>query len=129
MKTRRASPKSDINPGTVSAPRRTPPVVMDVLPWPSGYGFTGGDSWWRHVFSQSERERLDNLIGLALLDNQVCEQLVTKRDPTLLSVFGLSKQTQDWLKSLQAGTLKELAQLIVAATKPRHYDAAPSGAA
>jgi hypothetical protein len=111
MKTRRASPKSDIKPGTVSASRHTPSVVMDVLPWPSGYGFGGRDNWWRHVFSQSERE------------------LVTKRDPALLSVFGLSKQTQDWLKSLQAGTLKELAQLIVAATKPRHYDVARSGAA
>jgi hypothetical protein len=129
MKTRRASPKSDIKPGTASASRRTPPVVMDVLPWPGGYGFAGRDNWWRHVFSQSERERLDNLIGLALLDNQVCEQLVTKRDPALLSVFGLSKQTQDWLKGLQASTLKELAQLIVAATKPRHSDVAPAGAA
>jgi hypothetical protein len=102
---------------------------MDVLPWPSGYGFTGGDTWWRNVVSQSERERLDNLIGLALLDNEVCDQLVSKRDSTLLSVFGLSKQTQDWLKSLQAGTLKELAQLIVAATKPHHFEAAPCGAA
>ena len=128
MKTRRASPKSRINPGTESAPHRTPPVVMDVLPWPGGYGFKGGDNWWRHVISQSERERLDNLIGLALLDNKVCEQLVTKRDPALLSVFGLSKQTQDWLKSLQAGTLKELAQRIVAATRPHHFDAVPVGA-
>ena len=43
-------------------------VVMDVLPWPSGYGFNGGDAWWQHTLSQSERERLDDLLGLALLD-------------------------------------------------------------
>jgi len=93
------------------------PVVMDVLPWPNGYGFTGHDTWWHHVLSQSERERLDNLIGLALLDTKVCERLVTQRDSSLFSTFDLSDRTQDWLKSIQATTLKELAQAIVGQTK------------
>jgi hypothetical protein len=107
----------------------TGPVVMDVLPWPGGYGFAGHSTWWQHVLSQSERERLDNLIGLALLDNEVCERLVTKRDRALLSAFGLSEQTQDWLKNITASTLKELAQAIVEATRPGCLDALSSEAA
>lgn len=104
-------------------------VVMDVLPWPSGYGFNGHGTWWQHVLSQNERERLDNLIGLALLDNDVCERLVTKRDRALLSAFGLSEQTQNWLKNIAASTLKELAQAIVEATRPGYFDAISSEAA
>jgi hypothetical protein len=107
----------------------TSPVVMDVLPWPTGYGFDGHRMWWQHVLSQNERERLDNLIGLALLDNEVCERLVTRRDRTLLSAFGLSEQTQDWLKNVAASTLKEFAQAIVEATRPGCFEAVSSEAA
>ncbi len=122
MITKRASPESRANPGTAPAPRPNPPVVMDVLPWPSGYGFAGGDAWWQHVFSQTERERLDELIGLALLDKTACEQLVTERDPRLLSTFGLSEQTQDWLRSLKATTLKDLAQAIVVGQSAKQFN-------
>ncbi len=83
------------------------PVVMDVLPWPNGYGFKGGDTWWQHTLSQSERERLDDLLGLALLDKDVCEQLVVKRDSSLLAAFGLSEETQQWFARIKASTLKE----------------------
>lgn len=123
MNTRRGSPKAAGELSTALTTHRAAPVVMDVLPWPKGYGFAGGDTWWRHVLSQSERERLDNLIGLALLDNKVCDQLVTKRDPTLLSAFGLSDQTQTWLSTIKADTLKDLAEAIVTATKPPGPDA------
>jgi hypothetical protein len=102
---------------------------MDVLPWPKGYGFTGGDVWWRNVLTQSERERLDNLIGLALLDDKVCDRLVTKRDPDLLSTFGLSEQAQKWLIEIEATTLRDFAQAIVAATNPPYVDASSSEAA
>lgn len=94
----------------------TTPIVMDVLPWPSGYGFNGADAWWQHTLKQSERERLDDLLGLALLDNTICEQLVVKRDPSLLRTFDLSEDTQRWLVGIQASTLKEFAQAIVAAS-------------
>jgi hypothetical protein len=92
------------------------PVVMDVLPWPSGYGFTGGDIWWQHTLSQSERDRLDSLLGLALLDKNVCEQLVVERDPSLLAAFNLSKDTQRWLTNIKASTLKDLAKAVLAAS-------------
>jgi hypothetical protein len=86
---------------------------MDVLPWPNGYGFTGHEVWWRYVHSQSERERLDHLMGLALLDKTVSERLVTERDPGLFTAFHLSEHTQHWLMNTSAATLKELAQAIV----------------
>ena len=95
---------------------RTQTIVMDVLPWPDGCGFSGGDEWWQHTLSQTERERLDNLLGLALLDNKVCDQLVTQRDPSLFGAFDLSESTRRWLISLKASTLKELAEAIVAAS-------------
>ncbi len=91
------------------------PVVMDVLPWPDGYGFAGGDTWWQYTLSQNERERLDDLLGLALLDKDICEQLVVKRDSSLLAAFGLSEETQQWLIHIKASTLKELAQGVLAA--------------
>ncbi len=101
-------------------------VVMDVLPWPNGYGFTGSDAWWDETSKQSERERIDNLLGLALLDNHVCEQLVVKRDSSLLEAFDLSEDTQRWLLGIKASTLKEFAQAVLKAFNP--YGAA-SGAA
>ena len=75
---------------TTTHPQTT--IVMDVLPWPGGYGFNGADAWWQHTLSQSERERLDDLLGLALLDNTVCEQLVVKRDTSLLRSFKLLRR-------------------------------------
>jgi hypothetical protein len=102
-------------------------LVMDVLPWPSGYGFSGADAWWQHTLSQNERDRLDDLLGLALLDKDVCEQLVAKRDASLLSAFGLSEDTQRWLTSIKASTLKELAQ-AVAASISYHPEASPEAA-
>ncbi|MHB8628027.1 MAG: hypothetical protein ACYDEO_17705 [Aggregatilineales bacterium] len=103
-------------------------VVMDVLPWPNGCGFSGGDVWWQYTLSQSERERLDNLLGLALLDNKVCEQLVVKRDTSLLAAFDLSEETQRWLTRINASTLKEFAQAVLAAFNP-YRDGAASEAA
>jgi hypothetical protein len=88
--------------------------VMDVLPWPSGRGFKGGDAWWSYVMSKDERRRLDNLMGLALLDEDVCDRLVHHRDESLLKAFGLSGETQAWLRSLPCTSLVELAQAIVA---------------
>lgn len=87
--------------------------VMDVQPWPNGKGFTGGNEWWDYVMSKDERARLDNLMGLALLDAQVCDRLVKDRDESLLKAFGLSSQTQAWLRTLKVTSLVELAQAIV----------------
>ncbi len=88
--------------------------VMDVSPWPHGHGFTGARSWWEYIISKEERQRLDNLMGIALLDEDVCERLVCKRDDALLSAFGLSEKTRSWLHAINANSLDELAKAIVA---------------
>ncbi len=95
---------------------RTP--VMDVAPWPNGYGFEGSRSWWEYVMDQDEKQRLDNLMGVALLNTEVCERLVRQRDAALLNAFGISPETQAWLRRLQAGSLVELAQAITAHHQP-----------
>jgi hypothetical protein len=90
------------------------PLVMDVLPWPDGHGFSGAGAWWKYVLSKDERRRLDNLMGLALLDEDVCDRLLIARDESLMSAFGLSDATQAWLRAIEANSLVELAQAIVA---------------
>lgn len=87
-------------------------AVMDVSPWPNGSGFSGSSTWWDYVLGKTERQRLENLIGLALLDQSVCYRLVTERDETLLAAFDLSAETKEWLKILEAKTLFELAEAI-----------------
>ena len=97
---------------------------MDVLPTPKGYGFSGGDAWWKYILSHSERERLDHLIGLALLDNTVCEQLVTKRDPAFAILFRIIRADTNVAARYPGNTLKDLSQAIMASPKPSYLAAA-----
>jgi len=92
---------------------------MDVLPWPSGHGFRGADAWWDYVLTKDERQRLDQLLGLALLDQSICTRLLEKRDRSLFGKFGLSESTQNWLETIPASTLTELAEAIVAGPAAR----------
>ncbi len=88
-------------------------AVMDILPWPDGHGFTGGATWWEYVLNQDEQQRLNNLMGLALLDTSICEKLLNKHDDALLSAFHLSSETKAWIRSIEAANLAELAEAIV----------------
>jgi hypothetical protein len=63
---------------------------------------------------KEEKRRLDNLMGTALLDETVRRRLVNERDTSLLTSFGLSTETQSWLRAVEAQSLTELAQAIVA---------------
>ena len=92
--------------------KQTP--TMDVLPWPSGHGFQGANLWWELVRSKEERKRLDNLMGLALLDEDICRRLLKDRDASLFAAFGLAQETQMWLRSINATTLVEFAEAILA---------------
>ncbi len=87
-------------------------LITDVSPWPSGRGFSGGSSWWQHVLRQDERKRLDNMIGIALLDAEIGKQLLSGKDEALFSAFGLSEETQKKLRSIQATTLADFAEAI-----------------
>ena len=87
--------------------------VMDILPWPQGRGFAGASAWWEHVLSKDERQRLDHLMGVALLDEDVCRRLLQEQDDSLLSAFGLSEETRARLRAIDATSLTELAQAII----------------
>lgn len=91
--------------------------IMDVSPWPTGHGFEGASIWWEGMTRKDEMQRLDNLMGVALLDEDVRHRLVKERDTSLLAAFGLSKETQAWLREVKAATLAELAQAIVVRTR------------
>ncbi len=93
-------------------------LIMDVLPSPTGYGFTGADISWQHPLPQHEREQLDSLIGLALLDPSVRDRLIVQHDPNLFDAFNLRADTRNQLSQIQASTLKEFAQAVVAASNP-----------
>jgi hypothetical protein len=88
-------------------------LVMDVSPWPNGRGFSGSSTWWNYVMNKEEKQRLDDLMGVALLDGDVRKRLVDDRDISLFTAFGLSKETQNWLRDIPANSLSELAQAIV----------------
>jgi len=74
--------------------------------------FTRSSIWRGFLLNTEEKHRIDRLMGTALLDDATCELLVNKRDVSLMASFGLSLETQDWLQSIQAGSLEELAQEI-----------------
>jgi len=94
-------------------------VVMDVLPWPAGRGFRGADAWWEYVLNKDERQRLDQLLGLALLDQSICKRLLEQHDKSLFSRFGLSEATLNWIETIPAKNLTEFAKAIVAGPSAR----------
>jgi hypothetical protein len=97
---------------------QTPGVEISL--WPGGHGFETADAWW-DVMDKDEKQRLDNLMGIALLDTEVRERLVNKRDKSLLTAFGLSQETQNWIREINATSLIELAQAIVSKVQNGAY--------
>ncbi len=57
-----------------------------------------------------QMQRLDQLFGAALLDDDICHRLVSQRDPALLADYGLSSDLKVRLSNIQATSLVELAQ-------------------
>ncbi len=94
-------------------------LFPDILPSPTGYGFTGTDIAWQRPVSQSAREQLDSLMGLALLDKRICDRLLVQHDPALFDAFNLPDDTRRALSSIQASTLKEFAQALMAESTRR----------
>ena len=97
-------------------------LVMDVLPWPQGHGFSGTTAWWEYVLSKEESRRLDNLMGIALLDEDFSNRLLNERDDSLLMPFGFSQETVAWLRTIQAANLVEFAQAIVSGPQNHMFE-------
>lgn len=90
----------------------TNPRVMDIFPWPDGHGFIGAQAWWQHLLTQDDEQKLDFLIGIALLSQEV-EVLLLARDKTLLTALQFSETTTAWLQEIIVTSIDELAIAIV----------------
>jgi hypothetical protein len=69
--------------------------------------------WQGFLLSHDEKQRIDHMMGSALLDDKLCHRLVKDRDTSIMSAFNLSSETQRWLCSIRASSLDEMAQAIV----------------
>ncbi len=87
-------------------------AVLDIAPWPNGHGFSGRKTFWEYVMRTDERQKLDQMLGIALLDPSFRDQLLHHRSDQLLQLFGLAPDTLDWLKTVQVNTLPELARAV-----------------
>ncbi len=74
--------------------------------------YTRTGIWRGFLLTAEEKLGIDRLMGSALLDDGLRERLVSKRDISLMASFGLSRDTQNWLGSIEANSLEELAQEI-----------------
>jgi hypothetical protein len=63
-------------------------------------------------FDPSEREQLDQLLGMALFDPILKERLLSGPSCDYLRQFGLSERLCSWLSRLESPTLIQLARSI-----------------
>ena len=68
--------------------------------------------WRGFLLTAEEKRGIDRLMGTALLDDSTRDLLVNQRDMSLMASFGLSSATQNWIRSIEATSLEELAQEI-----------------
>lgn len=63
--------------------------------------------------SNEDMQRLNKLMGLALLEPGVSDLFLHYRDERLMAEFGITFAVREWLKQVRAASLVELAQAIV----------------
>jgi hypothetical protein len=96
---------------------------IDVLAEPPGYGVAEAGVCGEHTLSEKDRQKLDRLLGTALLDESTCQRLLCERDDSLLAEFALSEETRAWLHTIWATSLVELAQTVVSCPAERLFGA------
>lgn len=74
--------------------------------------FSRSNVWRGFLLTSDEKRSIERLMGSALLDESLRDLLVNQRDTSLMASFGLSRDTQNWLQSIPASSLEELAQEI-----------------
>ena len=67
----------------------------------------------RLLLIEDEREKLDRLIGSAMLDSETYNRLVVERDAALFEEFALSPVSRHFISGLQTVSLAEIADAIV----------------
>jgi hypothetical protein len=85
---------------------------MDIVPFPGGQGFAGGDDWWEYVLTLDQVSRIDILMTMALVSEEICHALLS-HDQLLLNVFEFCPETLDLLKEIKVDTLEKYAQVLV----------------
>ena len=60
-----------------------------------------------------EREKLDRLVGAAMLDSAVYKRLISEQDSALFDEYELSRASRDLICTIDASSLTELAEAIV----------------
>lgn len=87
--------------------------ATDLFPWPTAPKAVFADRALEgHWLNKEERERLDTLLGAALVNSDVRQRLLRDRDLSLFRAFSLSEETQTWLCGIKVTSLTELAQAI-----------------
>lgn len=72
-------------------------------------------------FSEDAMAKLNQLIGYALIDQNIYIRLVVERDPTLCSEFGIAPEVWQVIVLIQATNLQELCTAILASQQINRY--------
>lgn len=86
--------------------------TIDLFPWPDGLGFKGAEEWWSYVCHQTEADKLDLLITMAHLSDEICT-LLLKHDKDLFNRFQFSSCTLERLSTIQVNSLIDFATALV----------------
>jgi hypothetical protein len=83
--------------------------VSAARPWSSARSDRGKDAY---TLTDDDRERLDALLGAALVDAEVRQRLLSGQCASLMADFAIPEETQVWLRGIKTASLTELAQAI-----------------
>jgi hypothetical protein len=86
--------------------------TIDFYPWPKGLGFNTSAAWWAYVGQQTEEDKLELMLIVASLNQNVRHQLLT-HDQTLFTQFQLSLHSIDRLCEIHADCLSEFASALL----------------
>lgn len=89
--------------------------TIDIYPWPNGLGFSGLEAWWAYVRQQTDNEKLDLLMTMALMSSAICERLLI-HDPDLFKHFRFSALTLERLSAIQVTSIEAFAAALIGQT-------------
>ena len=69
------------------------------------------------MLGQDDKRNLDRVVGAAMLYDSVRRRLLD-RDADLLTEYGVSIETQEWLRTLEAADLVDFASAVLSGSAP-----------